>query len=141
MSVLDKITKRKSFWNDSKILKPEISNMLGITFTKVFQIGSDKLSFVCDEGTFTFYHQPDCCESVDIQDITGDLTDLIGEPLLVAEESTGETPADFKFEYEPESYTWTFYKFATRKGYVDVRWLGESNGYYGEGVSLEFVPK
>jgi len=82
-----------------------------------------------------FAHTQDCCESVDINDIVGDLEDLVGEPLLLAEQVQGETPVDFN-EEDHESVTWTFYKFATRKGYVDVRWLGESNGYYSEGVDL-----
>ena len=72
---------------------------------------------------------------MDINDIVGDLQDLVGEPLLLAEEVDGETPVDFNVR-DHESVTWTFYKFATRKGYVDVRWLGESNGYYSEGVDL-----
>lgn len=82
------------------------------------------------------FHSNDCCEHVYIESIIGDLDDLIGEDLLLADESSGETPADVKWDYEPESYTWTFYRLATRKGFVDIRWLGTSNGYYGEGVDF-----
>lgn len=120
--------------------KPKISDMIGVKFDLV-EADDWSLRFVCSEGIFEFNHDQDCCESVGIESIIGDLQDLVGEPILLAEESTGETPADYKFEYEPESYTWTFYKFATRKGYVDVRWLGESNGYYSEEVSLHFEEK
>ena len=111
--------------------------MLGKTFVQVTgAVGNFDLLFETANGErFMFSHEQDCCERVDINDIVGDLQDLVGEPLLLAEEVQGETPVDFN-EREYESVTWTFYKFATRKGYVDVRWLGESNGYYSEGVDL-----
>ena len=113
-----------------------IEDMHGKVFTRVSGgVGDGELVFETATERFVFFHQQDCCERVDINDIVGDLQDLVGEPLLVAEEVRGETPVDFN-EREYESVTWTFYKFATRKGYVDVRWLGESNGYYSEGVSL-----
>ena len=114
-----------------------MAQMLGKTFVQVSgAVGNFDLLFETANGErFMFSHQQDCCERVDINDITGDLEDLVGEPLLMAEEVQGETPVDFN-EREYESVTWTFYKFATRKGYVDVRWLGESNGYYSEGVDL-----
>ena len=111
-----------------------IEDMVGKVFTSVRNEGSE-LVFQNATESFVFFHQQDCCENVSIEDVCGDLEDLVGEPLLLAEEVTGETPVDFN-EREYESVTWTFYKFATRKGYVDVRWLGESNGYYSEGVSL-----
>lgn len=136
MSLIDKITKDKN-WEGKEYFCPKIEDMVGFTFTEVRNSG-DELVFVCDEGEFKFVHHQDCCECVEIEDVIGDLQDLVGEPLLLAEESTGDTPVDHKFDYEPDSYTWTFYKFATRKGYVDVRWLGQSNGYYSESVSLEF---
>ena len=109
--------------------------MKGKTFVEVTgSIGSGEMMFVTAEGErFLFAHYQDCCESVDINDIVGDLEDLVGSPLLIAEEVSGATEPD---EEHYESYTYTFYKFATRKGYVDVRWLGESNGYYSESVEL-----
>ena len=114
-----------------------MAQMLGKTFVQVSgAVGNFDLLFETAQGErFMFSHQQDCCERVDINDIVGDLQDLVGEPLLLAEEVQGETPVDFN-EREYESVTWTFYKFATRKGYVDVRWLGESNGYYSERVDL-----
>ena len=112
-----------------------MAQMLGKTFVQVTGcVDSDEMLFETAQGErFMFAHQQDCCETVRINDIVGDLQDLVGEPLLVAEEVQGATEPD---EEHYESYTYTFYKFATRKGYVDVRWLGESNGYYSESVDL-----
>jgi len=115
-----------------------MEQMLGKTFVKVTgSVGEDEMLFETADGQrFIFAHMQDCCESVDINDITGELQDLVGEPLLVAEEVRGATPEPDLDEEHYGSYTYTFYKFATRKGYVDVRWLGESNGYYSESVQL-----
>jgi hypothetical protein len=109
--------------------------MLGKTFVRVSgSVDGDEMLFETATGErFMFAHQQDCCETVRINDIVGDLQDLVGEPILVAEEVKGATEPD---EEHYESYSYTFYKFATRKGYVDVRWLGESNGYYSESVEL-----
>ena len=119
-------------WNS----QVDIKNMVGKVFTRVSGgVGSGELVFENDTERFVFFHYQDCCECVDINDIVGDLQDLVGEPLLIAEEVSGEIPEHNHAGYH-ESQTWTFYKFATRRGYVDVRWLGESNGYYSESVSL-----
>jgi hypothetical protein len=109
----------------------------GKTLSKVTGgVGDDEITFVTTEGeTYRMLHNQDCCESVSIQDIIGDLQDLVGSEILIAEEVEGESPADFDYEYL-DSYTWTFYKFATIKGYVDIRWFGSSNGYYSEGVDF-----
>lgn len=70
-------------------------------------------------------------------DVVGDLKDLIGNPILLAEEVVGgDTPEDVDREFS-ESYTWTFYKLSTIIGSVTIRWLGESNGYYSESVYFE----
>ena len=114
-------------------------DLLGRTLYKVTADDSEMRLYLSDTNYVVFYHQQDCCESVYIEDICGDLQDLVGAPLLIAEEVSDEV---YEAEHQPEhdeSYTWTFYKFATRKGYVDVRWFGSSNGYYSESVSVDFI--
>ena len=111
-----------------------LSMMIGKVFTSVTgDVGSGEIVLENEHERFVFFHYQDCCESVVVEDIVGDLQDLVGTPILVAEEVDGETPVDFEAY---ESYTWTFYKLATFKGWVDIRWLGQSNGYYSESVSL-----
>jgi len=100
--------------------------------------GSDVIDIKLSDGRwFRMYHSQDCCESVSVEDVTGDLANLIGAPLTMAEESTNsDDPTGIEY---PDSFTWTFYKLATVKGYVDIRWLGTSNGYYSESVDFEQV--
>jgi hypothetical protein len=103
---------------------------------------SDEIRFTTSEGeVFRLYHWQSCCENVEVESVTGDVQDLIGTPILLAEEATSEEdPPDApKPEYPSDSQTWTFYKLATAKGYVDIRWYGESNGYYSESVDFEMV--
>ena len=123
-----------------------IVDMVGRTMISVTpaEQGSEEISFVSSDGLrFLFYHSQDCCEGVAVEDVCGDLCDLIGSPITLAEEATSEdgktidpfTGAVCAVDYE-DSQTWTFYKFSTIKGSVTVRWLGQSNGYYSERVDL-----
>jgi len=123
-----------------------IDILVGKTLTEVENINNEQLIFHCDNGEkYRLFHYQDCCENVLIEDICGDLHDLVGTPILKAEEVSNYNPTSeediekTKYAEEYGSCTWTFYKFATKKGYVDVRWFGESNGYYSESVYFELV--
>lgn len=112
----------------------EIAELKGKTLTGVVNLGNEEIRFTTDTGEqYKLYHDQDCCESVQVEEIVGNLDDLVGAPLLMAEEVSN---ADAPVLENEDSYTWTFYKFATVKGYVTIRWLGTSNGYYSESVSF-----
>lgn len=128
----------------------QIKDLLGKTLTEVTVAKDDQgnvesivFRTSCGEK-YWMYHDQDCCEYVYLYDVVGDLNALIGSPLLQCEEATSEDDPDDvtsqpKFDkdaYRDASATWTFYKLATIKGYVTLRWLGESNGYYSERVDL-----
>lgn len=104
--------------------------------------GNDVVTFYCTDGSaYEMFHSQDCCECVEIEDVCGDVEDLIGSEILVAEENIheNENPEGVEVPEYQDSFTWTFYKLATRKGYVDLRWYGESNGYYSESVDFKQI--
>lgn len=117
----------------------EVSELVGEIITHII-INEDKteMIFVVESQGgyefYKFYHEQDCCESVELYDVNGDLNDMIDEVVIKAEEVRQEAKDD-ELQYD-ESGTWTFYKFATSKGYITLRWLGESNGYYSEVMSF-----
>lgn len=126
-------------------------DLFGLTISEISGMEKDSEELViiaidrCDHFyKFRLFHDRDCCERVSVEDVFGDPADLIGEIVRLAEESIntdfeGATYAardDGSNGYD-DSYTWTFYKLATRKGYVDILWYGESNGFYSERVAIE----
>lgn len=91
-----------------------------------------------DGNVVEFYHRRVCCEQVYLEDIDGDLNDIIGEKILSAEERIEERTTDNYYYNEREK--WTFYHIRTAKGCVVIRWYGSSNGYYSENVDIDVVP-
>lgn len=121
-------------------IKVDFSELKGKTIISIegLEIDSAKVTFNCSDGSqYTMLHEQDCCEYVRILDICGDISDLLNSEILLAKEKTDNKEELVKsYKYEDESHCWTFYTLATIKGYVDIRWLGESNGYYSEEVSI-----
>lgn len=98
----------------------------------------EDITFFCIDGnSYRLYHSQDCCEDVSVEDVVGDLDDLIGSTILKASEDTSDVnPEGITKDYQ-NSFTWTFYNISTMKGHVTIRFYGESNGYYSE--SVDFV--
>lgn len=119
----------------------ELKALVGKTLASVV-VSHDKerITFTTIEGEeFAMLHIPDCCETVEVEEVIGDLSDLVGTPITEAEEVSFE---DYPAPEYAESYTWTFYRLATAKGFVTIRWFGASNGYYSERVGfVRITPK
>jgi len=123
-------------WRKEELLKG--SMLVGKTIVNIEGLTkeSDEVVFTLDTGEkLNMYHEQDCCEYVRVVDICGDVDNLLGSPLTMYEEASRTADEDEC----SECGTWTFYKLATIKGYVDLRWLGESNGYYSESVTVELL--
>ena len=127
---------------------PTLEEVIGKTMRAVTRDKSgpdngDRILFESTDGTqWEMVYEPDCCAGCDIEDIVGELEDLVGAPIAMAEESANsDNPKQYAGGYTDESSTWTFYKFAIMKGYVTIRWYGSSNGYYSESASFRRVAR
>ena len=113
---------------------------LGKIFTKI-DVDNENIFFHCDDGSeYRMFHNDDWCESVTIDDIVGDIDDLLNNEILTATENSNSDFPKLDYEYDgeciPESFTWTFYNISTIKGHVTIKWYGTSNGYYSESVTV-----
>lgn len=122
------------------IIKYDIDRVTGLfvgsTVTAVsVDIGDERSTITTDRGTLVMVHYEDRCESVQVDDVVGDINDLVGGVVVSFEEVEGDLPATDRYDV---SHTWTFYNIRTTKGDVTIRWYGTSNGYYSESVDVEW---
>lgn len=121
----------------------DIAQLVGKTLIAVSRNGDESIDFEADTGErWQMMYEPDCCATCSIEDVVGDLHDLVGSPIVMAEAVTNSDEPKKHPEYPDyidDSFTWTFYKLATAKGYVTIRWYGASNGYYSETASFRRI--
>jgi hypothetical protein len=113
------------------------SDLVGHTLVGASKVSDERIEFVLADGRkAALHHWQECCEHVTIEDIAGDLENLVGAPIAFAEESSNSGESKSEDAYDCDSHTWTFYRIGTVKGSVVIRWYGSSNGYYSEGVDF-----
>lgn len=115
----------------------EIDVLVGKTLTGIWLSAErDVLGFACSDGEhYALGHDQGCCETVVLEEIVGDILDLVVAPILMAEKSTMTE----RLEHHECDVDWTFYKLATSKGYVTLRWCGYADTQYSTEVSFKRV--
>ena len=100
--------------------------------------GYDEVFIKTNNGTYRLYHEQDCCEYVRVVKVIGNVNELIGE-VIFAEEDAGANEPDWYNESFNDSHTWTKYVLKTENASLEFWYLGESNGYYCESVSIKKI--
>ena len=119
----------------------EIKDLIGKTLIKI-SVGeeSTEILFYDNIGKiYKMYHEQNCCEKVYVEDICGEIEDLINSPITKASEDTNSKRNSYDVDDNEDMMKWTFYNIGTEKGSVTIRWYGESNGYYSVSVDMEEV--
>jgi len=121
-----------------------MKQLIGKTIVEVSKYSDrygGQLLFICSDGSiYEMGHKQSCCEHVDLIDICGDMSDIVGHPILYADAtSSPELVNPDRSHYDSSVSMWTFYNIATIKGCVTLRWLGESNGYYSMAVAFDEI--
>ena len=115
-------------------MKYGIENIVGRTISTVrlSTDGDELFLFFEGGGMAKLYHCQDCCESVVLEtNSLEELSPLEGQTVLTAEEVVDYHTT----EYGDQQYT--FYNIQGNQSNANLRWYGESNGYYSIGVTVE----
>jgi hypothetical protein len=113
----------------------DFASMVGKTVTGITgcRVGSEDMEITFSDGTVCrMWHSQDCCENIQIEEIHGDPADFVGQAVVSAEASEVDVPVS------DGDQTDTFYKLACANGYLTIRWMGESNGYYSTTVAVDW---
>jgi len=97
---------------------------------------SDTIITTSDGSSYTLTHIQDCCENVRVYGTVGNIDDVLNEEVIDVEDTNpmdNPNAPDYKAY---DSATWTQFRIVTNKGTFEMWWLGESNGYYSETVSV-----
>lgn len=112
-----------SYYTDAQ----DLDTTVGKTVESV-EHSSDVFKMTFTDGSIlAMWHEPDCCETVWLEDITGETEDTIGKVVRLAEVRHEGEEVEWGL-----SSTWTFIEIRTDGGDLTLRWCGTSNGYYSE---------
>jgi hypothetical protein len=110
----------------------------GQTIRKIIALNTGSVKIFTDKYKYHLYHEQDCCEYVRLVKIIGDIDNILNEEIIFAEEDGGANDPDWHTDYNyDDSHTWTKYVLKTKNNSLEFWFLGESNGYYGESISIK----
>jgi hypothetical protein len=116
-------------------------NIIAIEGKTVTNVRSEtgEVHITCSDGSvFKLYHSQACCESVSIQSGAEDLPKLIGKTITKVVETIDNNPDGV--DTSGGSATRTTFDFILLNAMpIKLVWLGESNGYYSESVSVDQI--
>lgn len=116
----------------------DFNELVGKTLTKVeISPDRDEANFYCNDGTrYKMYHTQGVCETVVINDISGNIEDLLESPILNAIKRV-DVRKQIVDEYN--NFLLIFFKLVTAKGQVVIRWYSEADGYSPYDVDFVMV--
>lgn len=118
--------------------------LIGEVFTDVSGKRQDEEFILTNDNFYVAIYVPDdCCNQGWLEDVDGDIKDLLESPITMFEE-VGSRERDIGYDSEnhyQDSCTWTYYKIGSEKGSVTLRFVGTSNGYYCERADVHIEEK
>lgn len=91
-----------------------------------------------DGKRFQLHGHQSHMSSVVLRDIVGDLSDLVSALIVMADVESKDNHD--MIDGEDMGMTWTYYKLATKKGYVTISFRGDSlGGRYTEHADFEMA--